>query len=421
MRKTTLPLRLAWLAAALWLLFGMPVSGLWRATDQDFPQFYLAGKVARAGTWDDLYPIPLSASRNNPGAPDDSLMRPAYAQAAREAGQSSPCRFIQPPPNALWCWPLAFLPYRTANILWLFLSGAAALLLIRQTILLYRAAGGASLRGELLLILFLAFSPSTYRAIRVGNVSLFVACTCGAVLLSLVRPRPLAGGACLFWGALAKYAPAVLVPLLVARRRWRELLLAAGLGAAAVLLAWIVMGTAPFTTFARDIAPTLGRPILHRGNQSLTGFAARMSGGEVAPWLAHMLTATRALTGILLIGATLLLRQRLERPLPCLAAGGALLAWLLAMSPIAWEHYCVYLFPVWGVLCAAPGRVTRWFAFIAMLLAWYPLNLNLTFRAHAPELLASHLLWSYLLAMLLCVHLAFGRSPSNPEPLYRCS
>src|SRR5690242_2501929 len=53
---------------------------------QDYPQYYMAGQIVRHGAWESLYPIPTNDRFANPGAPENSAMRPRYAAIAQQYG-----------------------------------------------------------------------------------------------------------------------------------------------------------------------------------------------------------------------------------------------------------------------------------------------------------------------------------------------
>ena len=95
----------------------------WRGTsDQDFPQYYMGGVIARLGAWDQLYPVPKAGLMRNPGFIEDSTPKPLYAremQARIPAGEG--VRYMQPPPVALLLIPLSFLTYEQAYLAWMIL------------------------------------------------------------------------------------------------------------------------------------------------------------------------------------------------------------------------------------------------------------------------------------------------------------
>jgi hypothetical protein len=86
----------------------------------DFPQYYMAGLIAKTGAWESLYPQPIVGSEINPGNPEGSALQPRYAQLAIAAGvELDTFRFIQPPPVALLLMPLALLPFKISYVVWM--------------------------------------------------------------------------------------------------------------------------------------------------------------------------------------------------------------------------------------------------------------------------------------------------------------
>jgi hypothetical protein len=368
--------------ALVWLLGASLVIARQAGSLCDFPQFYMGAAAARAGIWDSLYPIPRPGSLNNPGLAPDSFTRPAYADLAARLGVGNATRFIQPPPAALLMSPLGLVPYRSARIVWALLSAAAlwgaALYAARFLARISRRRS----RWEGVLVLAIALSPRAYFTLFWGNISPFVALLLGFITWEILRRRAVGASVVLVAGTVLKYVPAVLLPLMVAARRWRILvysaLLAVVLGA--VSLAW--MGTGPFLTYMREMMPTLGRPGLGSvlSSQSAYAFVARLTGkgpDEAIPLSVISLVGLArwvVLAGIL---AVLLLRGRpvdWRRPATACAAAAALTAWFMIFSPIFWSHYLVYLVSFWGwILWESQGsRVTAWIALAAAALVWAP-------------------------------------------------
>ena len=132
---------------------------------------------------------------------------------------------------------------------------------------------------------------------------------------------------------------------------------------------------------------------------------------EVFQWL--------TLLGLL---ALLVLRRNVlsdNRACIC-AACAALLTWMLIFSPICWEHYLIYLCPLWGWLAwtSRQSRVMRIIVAAAIALTWLPLS---RVKLTLPEPVASHMLWGMILifGMALKVLLQAGsvhlRRPFNDD------
>lgn len=245
----------------------------------DFPQFYLAGALANTGHADAIYPVPRPESHHHPGLPGDSQMRPAYAALAESLGVVGAPRFIGPPPLALLLAPLARFPYPVALNLWTLLLGAAAfgIALAAAQILVFTL--GRRSRWEGVLVLAVAFSPRTFIAVAQGNASPLIGLMVGLLACHLFA-RPIRTGAALALGIVLKYAPAALLPLLIAARRWRALAWAGLFALALGALSLVLMGSGPFLVWWREIVPTLGRPYLDPYNQSIWSSVPRWLGAE---------------------------------------------------------------------------------------------------------------------------------------------
>lgn len=79
-------------------------------------------------------------------------------------------------------------------------------------------------------------------------------------------------------------------------------------------------------------------------------------------------------------------------PSACMAAAASLILPLLLFGPIAWEHYYVYLCPLWGWLVWEAG-LSRWSAIAAwgaIALTWAPLAIAPWLKLREP--LLSHML-----------------------------
>lgn len=117
--------------------------------------------------------------------------------------------------------------------------------------------GGRSGRIALwLLPLVLASFPALHN-LQFGQFHLPAIVLAVAAMLLFARGRAAVGGALLASAILAKMFPFVLVPYLLARKKFRELAWTAGFGAAIALVALAVLGTAPFTAFYEHHLPRL--------------------------------------------------------------------------------------------------------------------------------------------------------------------
>jgi hypothetical protein len=370
-------------AAFLWLCLIVGASYALRPTAQDVPPYYMGGQIALRGLWPSLYPTPKPDARYNLGWVDQSTQQPEYAALAETLGVGAGTfRFIQLPPVAIAFVPLALFEYRTAIYLW-----AACLTMCAWGVAAMAGRGYARLAGrptrlEGGIVLLVAMSPLVYRAIRVGNVSLVTALCFGWIALDLARTSPVRrstvlGIAGLIVGFFTKYATPVTVPIYALLGRWRSLGLAAIFGVVVLVGTWLIAGSEPFVTFARDVAPSLSRSHPNRANQSLEGLLIRALGSD--PPTSSIEVSLRLLQFLLLALILAVLwraRSRLARPANIAAAIVALIGWLLIFAPIYWDHYATYFMPFWGWAdwqgTRSRGRAIAGYGAIA--LCWFPLS-----------------------------------------------
>jgi hypothetical protein len=338
--------------AALWLFVTIPLGIRFRPTVPDFSQFYIGGILASRGAWNSLYPLPVLGGVDNAGLNIHSFAKPGWTSLCQKRGVADHTHFILPPPSALVFTPLAHLTYSQAFWLWTFFLIACTWGVAWTAGLILRQIFGQPSRHEGVLALLIAFSPMTARAIRIANVSPPIALLLGAALRALLsRERPLRGAWTVLLGATLKYATLILAPLLVAMRRWRTLFWLTALGAVTLLITVGIAGTEPFVEFYRKILPTLSRPAWYPGNQSLAGMLARIYGRPFTPRVSFALNSARVISLEFVLGLILTTRPRhWLGPANVVAAAGLLVSWLLVFSPIAWEHWPIFLCPVWGWL-----------------------------------------------------------------------
>ncbi len=403
--------------AALVLVAALALAGPLRnpslPTLEDFGQYYMAGAITLEGNWEALYPVPRPGAPLNAGWRDGSTMKPANSALAERLGVGDANRYILPPPLAPLFAPLALLPYRPASWIWMALLVLCGWGVAVQAGRLHELAAGRASRLTGIIILVVAISPLLRRSIRTGQLSPLIALCFGCALIAFVRHQDLRGGAAIALGGTAKILPGVLVALAIILRRRVMLGWFAGLAGGGFFVSIVLMGWEVHREFFIEIAPTLRESSPWRGNQSLAGMLLRVMDAErLAPGLALALTAGGFL---LLAGACLLIvRRRTEisdSPSTCMAAAASLILPLLMFGPIAWEHYYVYLCPLWGWLAWEAGR-SRWSAIPAwgaIALTWAPL-------AIAPWLKLREPLLSHMLAgAVLMLGLAFIRL-MRPRP-----
>ncbi|HEX3357006.1 MAG TPA: glycosyltransferase family 87 protein [Tepidisphaeraceae bacterium] len=393
---------------------------------QDYPQYYMGGLVALHGAWDSMYPIPNPGSHTNPGFVGNSTLRPGYLALALSHGVTEESvRYMQPPPLALFLIPLALLPLKLSYYFWVLLLILCAWGIGRQAGTILEMSLGRPSHGFGFLVLLICLSPQAHRWIRVGNMSVIIGWLIGYAVIELVRRDGPRSAIAMTLGTLAKYALLVLGPLQIAMRRWRTIAWEIALMIAILIIAFLVMGAAPFQTFLHEIAPTLGRTSTIAENSAIYAFILRLKGLEDDSTLSqacktgfHLLE----LGSLLLILALVLLRPQKfwNRPNRIFAAATALVAWLLLFSPIFWEHYHAYLAPFWGWLAfeATRSRARMIVAILIVALAYLPTSILLSHLhfAQLPEPLFSHLMWSTVIMFLFAIdRLARDRANDPPE------
>ncbi|MGH7178463.1 MAG: glycosyltransferase family 87 protein [Tepidisphaeraceae bacterium] len=409
--------QLCGIAVLAWLL--LIVSGLVirRPSAQDFNQFYMASLIARHGYWDELYPVPRPLSTKNPGDPGDSDWRPRAAELQRLHTPGDWVRFMQPPPMAVLVYPLSLLSFDRAHLIWTIFGALAGWGIALQAGTIFTMLLGRQTRGRGLVVLLTGLSVLMYRAVRVGNISTELGWLIGCATIELIRRDGPRGAAAIALAGTIKYVGAVFFPVAIAMRRWRTLVWTIALGAGLLLLTFGVVGFGPFRVFAIEIAPTLGRSLLHPANQSAEGFLLRLWDATSLP---HVPKLAFSIARLLVLVGVLALIFRVPRdawrdPARVFAALAALVSWMLIFSPIFWDHYHVQLCPFWGWLIweATRSRIRAILATFAIAMAWIPMAV-----VHPlPEPINSHQLWAACIMMGLAMsRLAWHRDfPINEQ------
>jgi len=117
--------------------------------------------------------------------------------------------------------------------------------------------GGTVGRRALLLAPVVWLSLPLLLTLQIGNFHLVAIVASMLAMLALERGRHAVGGALLAALALGKIFPGILVLLLVFQRRWRSVLWTAGFGLLWLVIAWAVLGEAPFRAMISYNLPRL--------------------------------------------------------------------------------------------------------------------------------------------------------------------
>ncbi len=144
--------------------------------------------------------------------------------------------------------------YPTLRVVWFALQ-ATLFATVAAWLALWVGGREGRLAGFLLPLAWTAFP--TLHALQYGQFHLAaVALGIGALLAFESRRRAL-GGAMLAVATLSKIFPGLLLVVLVVRRRWRDLAWSASFILAITMVAWAVLGTAPFAAFFHYHLPRL--------------------------------------------------------------------------------------------------------------------------------------------------------------------
>ena len=418
------PTRFSRAASAVVLVFlaSVPAASALSLVDgrsvEDFAQYYMGGLMVVQGDAQALYPKPEAGATGNAGWAHHSRMRPAYREAAEARHIAEENRFIQVPMMALLFAPLALMPYGWALALW---QGAMVFFCWRVACAcgrLYSMLSGRPGYTAGLLILVAGVSPLMYRTLRTGTqISPLVAYLITLGMLALWRRRECQAAGAVLISGLAKYAGFIVVPLALLRRQWRATIgVVVGLVGLTVATL-VVIGFEPFYIFAKQIAPTLGRPSSVALNQSLPAFALRILDVKQLP--APLAYALRG-AGLGVMASVLVLLWRRRRALQLcfschLAAGGALILTLLIFSPINWPHYFLYIVPLWAWLAWEAKQRWRLWPVVALIIAamWLPLCAVRGGQLPIPEPLMSHMLLAAIAMLALSVWRLYHAPPSN--------
>ena len=197
-----------------------------------------------------------------------------------------------------------------------------------------------------------------------------------AVLLALVgltalrdaQDRPREAGFWLGTAAALKVFPLLLIGVLAARGRWRAAVWAAGSAALLTLIPVVRYGPDGYATLLRDwwSLSGAGQWPIRRANQSLFAMLGRfLEPGELLNWGpipetasagVHLFWAVLAVAAV--IGLLLAVRRGPADGGSAALAAGLCLA--VVLSPIAWEHYWLLLWPAFAICYRPPAGSPRW-------------------------------------------------------------
>jgi hypothetical protein len=244
------------------------------------------------------------------------------------------------------CLPWAWLDYETAARLWLVFELGC---LVAVVALFFRAFGrGLQLRWWLLATLLLLGWVPVIEDLWLGQFSLCLALLLTGAWLALRDGRDGRGGVLLGLALSLKLVGWPVVLFLALRRRWRGVLAAGGVFAAAHLLAAVVHGWAMVKDYYLVVGPQVSALYrTHDANFSLWTVGTRLFAEAgfnfvslplwPAPALAKALTVLVPLAALLLILRLAWRAQRFGTAFALLVGAGVML------NPIGWTHYFILL------------------------------------------------------------------------------
>ncbi len=320
----------------------------------DLPSFYYA---ARAAFSDGVSPYTPST----------------WQSLQRQLGQPV-FPFLYPPSSLLFFLPYSWFSYDFVKAAVLVVNHLSLLALLYLLLLRILHVGmpadrpgparpGAPLAGwpllPLLILYMLQFHPVAV-TLDHGQINLTVLLLLSLFWIALRERRREALTALPLAGAiLLKNYPAIFLPLLVLRRRWRAAAWATAYVAAVMGLSWFVVPRQAWRDWVRLVLPTGGYgqdplgllPPAMPWNQSVNGFAARLflnpteAPAAQTPWAAKALplAAAAVVLGVLVWLAVRLTRRRETRYLNDEFATALLAMFLVA--PLSWEHHLVFVLP----------------------------------------------------------------------------
>ena len=197
-----------------------------------------------------------------------------------------------------------------------------------------------------------------------------------AVLLALIglaalldrQGRSRSAGLWLGAAAALKVFPLLLFGVLAVRRRWRTLAWATASAVALTLVPVVRYGVAGYATLLRDwwSLSGSGQWPIRRHNQSLFAMLGRyLEPGDLLTWGPIPDTASPHVHLVWIVAAlllTVILLAAIARP-PAGDTTVALTAGLclaVVLSPIAWEHYWLLLWPAFAISYSPPAGAPRW-------------------------------------------------------------
>ncbi len=280
-----------------------------------------------------------------------------YTFAYADQSPTQPLPFVYPPFAAILFYPLHFLPFAAAGLLWQVAMIAAMYAIVRIT---QRMLGRGDAREAMLWTAALIWLEPARVSINLGQVGIFLTL---AVLYAAYSTRWWISGLLVGLAAGVKLTPAVTGLYFIGVRRWAAAAFAAAVFFATVALSWLVVGDQVRHYFTAVMGDTSINPIGIALNQSWRGGISRIVGHDAGEGTLVLtaIVATAVLAGLAwrALGGRSGTRDQLGSLLVVQLAG-------LLVSPISWVHHWIWVAPLimWafrGPWRDEPGaRVVGW-------------------------------------------------------------
>jgi hypothetical protein len=351
----------------------------------DFPPLYSATKVAF-----DRHQSPYGER--------------AFDEQSLALGRPVP-PYIYPPPSLLVLWPLHLFSYDTAKALMLAVNHlcllAAIALIFRRLFREELACAPNQLTAALVMTYILLFDP-TVVTLHLGQVNLLLL-VCVVLAWDALKRNgsALAIAAPLTIAIVIKTYPALLVALLILRKRYAAAALTVGLFAVACAVSFAVLPHGMWHDWAVNVLPMSAEPHAGPWNQNIRAFLARalVPNAFCEPLVSARTFAMPLINALSLavMAATLWVSFRCWR-LPNSRREidfqmSLFLCMIFLIAPVSWEHHFVYLLPsiVLILLLLLEGEIRgqwRWITALSLCLVAWKLPITAEWLRKGPATLA---------------------------------
>ena len=253
-----------------------------------------------------------------------------------------------PPTMSVMALPLAGMDAQSARTVWL-LASLTVFLAAIGALVRYRAQHTRDLPMAIVLLMMLA--PAVFTNLRIGQGYLIVFALFAATTMALLRNRDRVAGMCLGLLLALKTSGVALFAILIARKRWRALIVAA------ITTFVLSVAITPFIQPGMWAAyPSQVRAYVARPASSVTAYQTTLSmfrhlcvaDPQWNPSPAANCAPIAFIVPMLINGAatllTMVLAARSNRPEPWLAAGAALS--VVTLPAVAEPHFVLMAIPL---------------------------------------------------------------------------